>query len=504
MDSLRAHNRRGHARTKPRPRHALSVRSRILVSILATTAIGMAASGIAAYVVQTERARSSVDDQLLHTVSELKSIAEGSTSDSQPTSVNELLQLAMQQLVPSTNEGVVGFVNEEPAWIPPVTLPFQIERDDELVERIISEAHPTNVVIGTAQAEAGSLRYVIIPVEVAGDPDSGLYVAAHDLDAELASVADSFRIYVTIALIALILVAGVGWFVAGRLLRPIRLLRDAATGSSSAADLTERVPVSGRDDVSELAESINSMFDRLQESSLSQRRLLDDIGHELKTPITIIRGHLELLQSGDSADVDATRELTIDELDRMSNLVSEISLLAESQSPRFIEPVEVDLASFTASIGAKASALDPTRSWEVVSADGLATLDFRRMTQAWLQLAENAAKYSPAGTPITLSSAIIDARSRSWLDLSVRDSGPGIPAEARELVFERFQRLDSTKSAQGSGLGLTIVAAIAAAHDGTVLLDEAPGGGSIFTIRIPLSTEAPPEADLQRTRSAPL
>src|SRR5450759_671415 len=134
-------------------------------------------------------------------------------------------------------------------------------------------------------------RYLIIPVTVAGDPSTGLYVAAYDLDAELGSVADSFQTYIRVALIALALVGLVAWFVAGRLLRPIRLLRDAAAGSSTAADLTERIPVTGRDDVSELATAINAMFDRLQDSAKSQVRLLNDVGHELKTPITIIRGH---------------------------------------------------------------------------------------------------------------------------------------------------------------------------------------------------------------------
>lgn len=502
MASKRVRERHGHAH--PRRRRTLSVRARILLSILAATALGLVAAGVASYLVQGERVRSAVDDQLLHSVSELKAIAAGETSDAPPSSVEGLLELAMQQLVPAVNEGVVGFINGEPALVPPTKLPFRIDRDDALVERISSEAHATNVVIGTAKAKAGTLRYVIVPVRVAEDSNAGLYVAAYDLDAELAAVADSFRNYIIVAIIALLLVGTVAWFVAGSLLRPIRLLRDAAAGSSTAADLTERIPVSGRDDVSELAEAINGMFDRLQASSTSQRRLLDDIGHELKTPITIIRGHLELLDSGSISDIETTKLLTIDELDRMSTLVSDISLLAESGTPQFIGPVEVDLATFTASVGAKASALDPTRKWQFVSTDGLAVFDARRITQAWLQLSENAVKYSTVGMPITLSSEIVEARSRTWLDLSVRDSGPGIPEEARARIFERFHRLESNRAAEGSGLGLTIVTAIAEAHGGTVTLDHAPDAGAIFTIRIPLVTELPDRiADEQDTRSTP-
>ncbi|MHA6695061.1 sensor histidine kinase [Homoserinimonas sp. A520] len=461
------------------------MRTRILLSILATTALGLLAAGVASYLVQGERVRGAVDERLLHSVSELKAIAEGQTAETAPATVEDLLKLAIQQLVPATNEGVVGFINGTPALVPATNLSFRIEHDAALVERVVDEAHPSNVVMGTAKADAGTLRYAIVPVRVAGDPDTGLYVAAYNLDAELGAVALSFRTYIVVAILALILVGAVAWIVAGRLLRPIRLLREAAAGSSTAADLTERVPSSGRDDVSELAEAINGMFDRLQDSSQSQRRLLDDVRHELKTPITIIRGHLELLDSQNAADVEATRLLTIDELDRMSTLVSDIALLAETGNPQFIEPEEVDLATLTASVGAKASVLAPERAWNLVSADGLAVFDPRRLTQAWLQLAENAVKYSSPGQPITLASEVVQARTDAWLEFSVRDSGPGIPESERMRIFERFQRLEAHGAVGGAGLGLTIVSAIADAHGGAVRLDHSAEGGAVFVIRIP-------------------
>ena len=191
---------------------------------------------------------------------------------------------------------------------------------------------------------------------MSGALSTGLYVAAYDLDAELSAVADSFQTYIRVALLALALVGLVAWFAAGRLLRPIRLLRDAAAGSSTA-DLTQRIPVTGRDDVSELAAAINAMFDRLQDSSMSQRRLLNDVGHELKTPITIIRGHLELLDAHNVNDVEETRTLAIDELDRMSTLVISrcsprpgrrtLSSLPRSTSNRSRKPSELRVPRWT-------------------------------------------------------------------------------------------------------------------------------------------------------------
>ena len=460
-----------------------------MVAILVVAAFGLAASGVASYLVQREGVLAAVDAQLLHTVPNLKTIASGKTSAAPLSTVDAVLRVAMQQMIPASNESVLGFVDGKPALVPAVNLPFRIDKDSALVARIVSEAHPSLGVMGTAKSPLGTLRYLIVPVSVAGDPHTGLYVAAYDLDAELRSVAESFQTYIRVALVALALVGLVASLAAGRLLRPIRLLRDAAAGSSTAADLTERIPVTGRDDVSELAAAINSMFDRLQDSSRSQRRLLNDVGHELKTPITIIRGHLELLDAGNVAEVEATRALAIDELDRMSTLVSDISLLAASKAPHFVELAEVDIDSFTAAVGAKASALDPTRTWRVESASGLALIDAGHITQAWLQLADNAVKYSTPGAPIVIAAEVSQTGTSSWLDLSVRDSGPGIPPDAQERIFERFSRLESSGDTEGTGLGLSIVSAIAEAHGGSVLLSGAPDEGSTFTIRIPLVAE---------------
>ena len=457
-----------------------------MAAILGVTAFGLAASGVASYLVQREGVFAAVDAQLLNTVPNLKTIASGKTSTAPVTSVDAVLRVALQQVIPAANESVLGFVDGKPALVPAVNLPFRIEKDTALVARIVREANPTHVVIGTAKSTLGTLRYVIIPVKVAGDPSTGLYVAAYDLDTELGLVAESFQTYIRVALIALALVGLVASLAAGRLLRPIRLLRDAAASSSNAADLTARVPVTGSDDVSELAAAINSMFDRLQASAMSQRRLLSDVGHELKTPITIIRGHLELLDAGNVVEVEATRALAIDELDRMSTLVSDISLLAASRAPHFVELAEVDLESFTAAVGAKASALDPGRAWRLETASGLALIDAGHITQAWLQLADNAVKYSTPGAPIVIAAEVSETGADTWLNLSLRDSGPGIPPDAQERIFERFSRLESSRGTEGTGLGLSIVSAIAQAHGGSVLLSSAPGQESTFTIRIPL------------------
>ncbi|MCU1577569.1 MAG: sensor histidine kinase [Leifsonia sp.] len=462
------------------------MRTRILASILIVTALGLAASGIVSYLVQRERVLAAVDQNLLRAVPELRVIAARGSAGTPPATVDALLRAAMQQMIPDSQESVLGIINGKAALVPAASLPFRIDSDAALVRRLVAEASPTNVVMGTAVRPLGAIRYIIVPVAVNGDTSKGLYVAAYNLDSELGAVVDSFQSYIAVALAALVVVGLVGWFVAGRLLRPIRLLREAAS-RNSIADLSERIPVVGRDDISDLTSTINQMFDRLEESSTSQRRLLDDVGHELKTPITIVRGHLELLDAGRPDDVEGTRALAIDELDRMSDLVSEISLLAESRAPDFVTMNEVDLGLLTESVRVKASALAPEREWMIDrAAVGTVRIDARRITQAWLQLAENAVKYSAAGLPIAIGSDLSPARTGDMLQIWVQDGGPGIPLEDQARIFERFGRLESSRRADGSGLGLSIVTAIAQAHGGDVDLVSTPETGSTFTIRIPI------------------
>jgi two-component system OmpR family sensor kinase len=456
------------------------------VAILVVTAVGLAGSGAASFLVQRSRALSTVDAQLSSTVPALKAIAAGTPSSSPLTSVDAVMRASMRQIVPTANESVLGFIDYKPALIPAANLPFRMDNDPAFIKRVVGEANATNVVLGTAKSSAGTLRYLIVPVTVAGDTHIGHYLAAYNLDAVLADVAQSFQAFVFVALIALVLVGLVAWFVAGRLLRPIRLLRESAA-ANSGANLSARIPVTGHDDVSELTATINGMFERLENAFNSQRRLIDDVRHELKTPITIIRGNLELLDMESPDDIAATRLLAMDELDRMGRLVSELSLLAESSTPDFVEPGEVDIGALTVSVEAKARALDLRREWSVgATTSGTWVLDRERITQAWLQLADNAAKYSTADAPIVIGSDIADTRSGTILRLWVQDAGPGIPVQAQDRIFERFGRLEPQRGPGGSGLGLAIVMAIAEAHGGTVQLDSDRGQGSRFTIQLPV------------------
>jgi signal transduction histidine kinase len=458
----------------------VSVRVRILASILIVTAAGMAIAGGTAFLVQRELVLNRVDTRLTDTAARLRTIA---TDTDYPT-VRDLLTAAIQQITPDSNEGILGIIGGTAAIVPGSQVGVSLRNDTALVTRVNRETANDEVVLGSYSSDRGSLRYIAVPVSATADGSSGVYVAAYSLDAELAPIGQASRTFTLVGLGALLLVSLVGWFVAGRLLRPIRMLRGAAERITES-DLSERLPVAGNDDVSELTATVNAMLDRLEQAIVGQRQLLDDVGHELKTPITIVRGHLEVLDPADPRDVTATRELAIDELDRMSGLVSDISLLASVQRTTTNDRQPTDIRELTETVFRKASAF-AGHEWALVeSTDVVATIDADRITQAWLQLASNASRYATPGTTVEVGSRVVGRQ----LELFVRDEGPGIAAEAHERIFERFSRgteaTPSGRGESGSGLGLAIVSRIAAAQGGTVTVESAVGTGSTFTLVLP-------------------
>jgi len=215
----------------------------------------------------------------------------------------------------------------------------------------------------------------------------------------------------------------------------------------------------------------------------TQQRLLDDVRHELKTPITIVRGHLEMMDAADSADVEAIRALGIAELDRMTRLIGDIDVLAAVEGGR-LSRGDVDLAALTQRVFEMVGVIGD-HAWQVEqSADAVVRADGDRLLQAWVALADNAAKYSPAGTAIEIGSAVNAAGAQLW----VRDHGPGIPPAVRHRIFRRFDRGAGKRHIGGSGLGLAIVDAIAKAHGGHCTVADTPGGGATFTLEIPIGT----------------
>jgi two-component system OmpR family sensor kinase len=323
-----------------------------------------------------------------------------------------------------------------------------------------------------------TVRYLAVPVT--GREVDGAFVVMAGLKAERDEVGDAVGLAVLVLVSVLLIASALAWGLAGRVLAPLQQLRDTAR-SITECDLSRRIPVVGDDEIGELAQTFNAMLDRLESAFASQRAFVSDASHELRTPITIVRGHLELL--GD--DPDERREtvaLVTDELDRMSRFVDDLLLLAKAERDDFLRLDELELGALTDELVVKAGALG-VRDWMLERRGGaVIEADRQRLTQAVIGLAQNAVQHTADGDPIWLGSAVADGEARLW----VRDRGPGVPLADQERIFERFARTQSSRRrSEGAGLGLAIVRAIADAHGGRTELSSRPGAGATFTVVVP-------------------
>ncbi len=348
---------------------------------------------------------------------------------------------------------------------------------------------------GETDTPAGPARYLAVPI-IGRGTSRGVFVVANFIAGERDEVNEAVRVAGAVAGAVLLLASLAAFLAAGRVLAPLRELDDTAR-SITESDLTRRIKVEGDDEIAELGSTFNAMLDRLEAAFSSQRSFVNDASHELRTPITIIRGHLELL-GDDPGERRETIALVIDELDRMSRFVDDLLLLAKAGQPDFLRREPVELRTLTDELLAKASAL-ADRDWSLdARASGVVLADRQRLTQAMMNLAQNAVQHTEDGDPIRLGSAREGGEARLW----VADSGPGIPPQERERVFERFARGGGHRRSEGAGLGLAIVRAIAEAHDGRVELHSRPGLGATFTIVVPMGSE--PESlgpELERLES---
>ena len=352
----------------------------------------------------------------------------------------------------------------------------RLDRDPELVARWSSLASSDRGRIATA---AGPVEYLAVPLRAQGRT-AGVFVVANFVQAEIDEIDSALRVEAAVSGLVLLMSVGVGWIVAGRLLRPVRDLTDTARAISES-DLSRRIPVDGDDEIARLARTFNEMLDRLSGAFDAQRAFVTDAGHELRTPITIVQGHLEMM-GDDPQEREDTLALVSDELKRMGRIVEDLLLLAKSELPDFVHLEPVELSDLTTELLMKASALGE-RSWCLdTCAEGMMRGDPQRLAQAVLNLARNAVEHTQVGDEIGLGSARRAGEVRIW----VRDTGSGVDPAEQDRIFDRFARgkLGQRRS-DGAGLGLAIVRTVATGHRGRVELDSRLGSGSTFTLILP-------------------
>jgi two-component system OmpR family sensor kinase len=461
-----------------------SVRSRITVAVAALTSSALGVVGLALYAAESQRLDRTIDYALAQEIGEFRTLSsETDPRTGQPyDSPSRLLRVFLERNLPDDNETLLGF---GPTGGPS----YQGDADASLrnapallaaVDSLRADGGVTTITVAK-----DSYKIAVLPIAQEGAGTPSAFVVAHNVTAARSGLNELMGTYALLAALSVLLISGCASWVAGRLLSPVRRLRDTArsitAGAGTPGTSGARLVVTGNDDLSDLQHTFNEMLDRIDAAFAAQRDLLDDAAHELRTPLTVLSGHLEVLNTDDVDDVEATRELLLDEIDRMSRLVNDLLLLAKSNRPDFVQPDLVDVEDLTHGVLARASAL-ADRDWHVgACAQGFVMADQQRLTQAMLQLCENAARFTEPGQRIDIGSSLgIDS-----LDLWVADSGPGVDPAVADHIFERFTQ--GNNSTTGSGLGLSIVSAIASAHGGQVLVSDAESalGGATFHIHIP-------------------
>lgn len=410
----------------------------------------------------------------------------------------DLLFNHVQRQYTDEDEILLGVTSTGEVLPQPGREPVALASRDNRLAAIVNSAAST----GTLETRDGRLQWSKVPVIDADGHQDGTFIVAYAIDQAAEEIDETIRVLGLVSLIGLVLAAGASWVVSGQILEPVNLVRRAAAAITHD-DLTQRIPVNGNDDVAALSDQFNAMLDRLEQAFGTQRQFLDDASHELRTPITIVRGNLETVEEDDDPrERAAVVRLCTDELDRMSRIVEDLLLLAKSERPDFVHLEEVDLVDLTSDIDAKLRALGPRR-WQLEAiAEGTARLDPQRVTQAVVQLAHNAVQHTEPGTVVKFGSSVHADGVAFW----ITDSGPGVSPEDGESIFERFSR-GSTDGARahraGAGLGLAIVSTIADAHGGSVELVSVPGHGATFTVRIPQTTTTMHDVGDKETRREP-
>jgi two-component system sensor histidine kinase MprB len=274
------------------------------------------------------------------------------------------------------------------------------------------------------------------------------------------------------------LAVALGLLVAGAALAPVRRLTRATETVAETGNLSERIEVSGNDELSRLASSFNTMLAALEESTRMQRQLVADASHELRTPLTSLRTNIEVLASERALPPGERERLlndVIEQLGEMTTLIAELMELARGEQ-HTAEPDEVRLDLVAADAVERARRNRPAVTFETNLEESVVHGVPSTIERAVANLLDNAAKWSPADGSVEVG--VHDG------EVTVRDHGPGIAEEDLPYVFDRFYRAASARGMPGSGLGLAIVKQVAEAHGGQVVAERAEGGGTRMTLRL--------------------
>ncbi|MBS3940148.1 MAG: HAMP domain-containing histidine kinase [Actinobacteria bacterium] len=454
--------------------HLHSLRVRVPATAMVVFAVSLAIAAVIAYELLLQDGRRDIDvviareqDRFELSMSELL----GDPTEAAPSSEQALRDAVTRylQLNPSTPSywTIVTFAGGQrmaAANGPP-----------ELEPLFRSGALPSGDlnVLETVATDAGEVRTSTVPILLDGAEVGTLQIVA-PLEPVRSEALEAAWLVVAAAGVSLllggILLAATLW----RSLAPLGSLASAARTTNLRSLDTRVVEPGSSDEVAVLAREFNTMLERLEAASARQREFMASVGHELRTPITIARGHLEVLQNVDGNDPRVAAETAAilqDELRRMGRLVDDLMAIARSGMDDFARPRPVELVHWFEELELRLSGTAEGRRVRVQPPPPVTLhADPDRLAQAVLNLVTNAQIHTPAGTGITVEARLAP----HGLVVTVHDDGPGIPEDIRDSVFSPFVRAGDAPTS--TGLGLSVVKAVVDAHDGEVVLDSGPAG----------------------------
>ncbi|WP_345000723.1 HAMP domain-containing sensor histidine kinase [Tsukamurella soli] len=342
------------------------------------------------------------------------------------------------------------------------------------------------VIAGT---ETSSLRSVGDTRVLAQHLDNGVtLIVAEDLTPTQNLLSELAVVLFVVGACGVVLAAVAGTAVARGGLRPVQRLTEAAERVAKTDDLTP-IPVVGRDELARLTRSFNTMLTALAESRDRQSRLVADAGHELRTPLTSLRTNVELLiatrrPGAPTIPEEEMQELSDDvlaQVEELTTLIGDLVDLAREDAPEAVQE-EVDLEEIVVKAVERVQRRRPDVQFEVTTAPWRVYGDQGGLSRAVINVLDNAAKFSPDDGAVRVE---LRETGVERAVLTVADSGPGIPAQDRDLVFERFYRSMASRAMPGSGLGLAIVKQVVLRHGGTVTVGDSDTGGALVALQLP-------------------
>jgi two-component system, OmpR family, sensor histidine kinase MprB len=434
----------------------MSFRTRLALVAAAAVALAVVAASLAVYFVVKGQLYGSVDDSLRRSA--------GFVQNVDPRRIPDYANPQFRAI-----GGVLQVVGANGQTFPPTRiLPVTPE-----VMQVANDKR--GEVLFTTHALNDHVRILAVQYP---EPGVAIEVARSLTDADHALARIKLFLFL-IAGFGIAVAAGLGLVVSRAALAPVRRLTQTAEEVSETRDLSRRIEVHGRDELSRLASTFNTMLAALEDSARAQRQLVSDASHELRTPLTSLRTNIEVLAKENALPPVEREQLMRDvgeQLVEMSALVAELVELARGEEhPQDPEDVRLDLVA--------AEAIERTRrnrpgvTFNPRLEESLVRGVPSTIERAVSNLLDNAAKWSPPGGEVDV--VVHDG------ELAVRDRGPGIAEEDVPFVFDRFYRAPSARSMPGSGLGLAIVRQVADTHGGTITVEAPEDGGTRMRLRLP-------------------